>query len=83
MAIYHLHYLLRCHFPLGCLGSAFIVGRQTQQVKHLWKEGTNTMFDSEANDQPHMMHRENNRYQDVQQVGFPLSKGIPQGFRSI
>ena len=77
MTIFHLN------FPLGRLGSAFIVGRQTQQVKHLWKEGTNTMFDSIANDQPHMTHRESYQYQDVQQVGFSLSKGIPQGFRSI
>ncbi len=83
MDINHLHCLLRCHFPIGRLGSAFIVGRQTQQVKHLWKESANTMFDSVANDQPRVTHRENNQHQDVQQVGCSFSKGIPQGFRSI
>ena len=80
--------LLTCHVLIGRfqmvrLSSAFIVGSNTQQVKHLWKEGMNALFDSATNDPPLVVHHESNRNYYGQQVVCSLSKGIPQGFLSI
>lgn len=79
------NHLLRCCVPVGWLSSAFLVDRPVQQVQHLWKESLSHMFGSVANDPYPLLRRKNERshFQDGQQVGCSLSKGIPQGFLSI